>query len=132
MPDWLGKMFTAIDKKDFATAKAFLADDVDFYWANYHLKGRDPAIKFVGGFNSQFSEYHHDIEYIWEGKSMLMFGGNLRFVIDDGTSVITPFVNIFEMSPDGHEKIVRFQAILSVAAFPLKYWQHLTTKDLDK
>ena len=132
MPDWLGKMFTMIDKKDMAGAKAFLADDVDFQWAHYQLKGRDPAIKFVGGFNAQFSEYHHDIEQIWEGKSMLMFGGHLRFVIDDGTTVRTPFVNIFEMSPDGQVKIVRFQAILSVAAFPLKYWQHLSTKDLDK
>ena len=31
MPDWIRKMFTMIDKKDFPGAKAFLADDVDFY-----------------------------------------------------------------------------------------------------
>ena len=132
MPDWLGNMFSMIDKKDLAGAKAFLADDVKFHFAHYQLKGVDQFFKFVGGFDAQFSEYHHAIEQIWEGKNVVMFGGHLSMVIDDGTTVTTPFWNIVEKSPDGREKAVRFYAIFSMAAFPLKYWQHLTTKDLDK
>ncbi len=61
-----------------------------------------------------------------------MFGGQLSMVIDDGTTVSTPFWNIVEKSPDGREKVVRFYALFSMAAFPLKYWQHSTTKELNK
>ena len=131
LPDWLGKMFAMIDKKNLAGAKAFLADDVEIHFAHYQLKGPDQFFEFVGKFDAQFSEYHHAIEQIWEGKNVVLFGGHLSMVIEDGTSVTTPFWNVFEKSPDG-EKAVRFFAIFSMAAFPLKYWQHLSTKDLDR
>jgi hypothetical protein len=132
LPDWLGKMFAMIDKKDLAGAKAFLTEDLEMNFAHYQLKGADQFLEFVGGFDAQFSEYHHAIEQVWEGKNEVLFGGHLSMVIDDGTTVTTPFWNIVKKSPDDREKVAVFHAIFSMAAFPLKYWQHLSTKDLVK
>jgi hypothetical protein len=56
MPGWLGDKFSLIDKKDLAGAKAFVADDVEIRFAHYQLQGADQFIKFVGGFDVQFSK----------------------------------------------------------------------------
>jgi hypothetical protein len=56
LPGWLGDMFSLIDKKDLAGAKAFLADDVEIRFAHYQVQGADQVIKFAGGIDVQFSK----------------------------------------------------------------------------
>ncbi len=68
IPGWLGDMFSLIDKKDLAGAKAFVADDVEIRFPHYQLQGAVQFFKFVGGFDVQFSEYHHASEQIWEER----------------------------------------------------------------
>ena len=104
-------MFACIDKKDFAGARKYLADNVVFEFAHYTFKGAAQMIKNIGGFDVQFAEYHHGIEQVWQGEGVVMFGGHLRFVLKDGSSHSTPFWNIFTMAADNPQQVVKGSAL---------------------
>lgn len=126
IPAWLGDMFARIDKKDFHGARHYLADDVVIEFAHYTFKGADQFMKNVGGFAAQFEEYHHGIEQVWQGDGLVMFGGHLRFVLQDGSSHATPFWNIFIMAADNPQKVVKGSAIFDMATVPPNYWPTVT------
>jgi hypothetical protein len=63
-PTWLVEMFSCIDKKDFAGARKFIADNVVIEFAHYKFTGVDQFLKSIGGFDAQFSQYHHGIEQV--------------------------------------------------------------------
>ncbi|MGA3318683.1 MAG: nuclear transport factor 2 family protein [Candidatus Korobacteraceae bacterium] len=126
VPAWLGGMFACIDKKDFAGASKYLADDVVFEFGHYTFKGADQIINNVGGFDVQFAEYHHGIEQVWQGDGVVMFGGHLRFVLKDGSSHSTPFWNIFTMAADNPQKVVKGSALFDMSTVPPNYWPKVT------
>jgi len=126
IPAWLGDMFSRIDKKDFAGARKYMADNVIMEFAHYNLTGPDQLIKTVGEFDVQFAQYHHSIEQVWQGDGVVMFGGHLTFVLDDGFSHATPFWNIFIMAADNTQKVVKGSAIFDMATVPPTYWPKVT------
>lgn len=126
MPDWVADLFKKIDKKDFAGAKAYMADDIELYFAHFQLRGLDQFLKVVGAFDNQFPEYHHLINEVWDGPELVMFGGTLQMQLEDGSIIETPFWNRFYKSLDGQHKFVKAFAMFSMGAFPPKYWQHLS------
>jgi hypothetical protein len=69
-PAWLLDMFSCIDKKDFAGARKYIADNVVIEFAHYNFTGVDQVIKSIGGFDVQFKQYHHGIEQVWQGDGV--------------------------------------------------------------
>jgi hypothetical protein len=125
-PAWLLDMFSCIDKKDFAGARKYIADNVVIEFAHYNFTGVDQVIKSIGGFDVQFKQYHHGIEQVWQGDGVVMFGGHLTFVIADGSSHSTPFWNIFTMAADNAQQVVKASACFDMATVPPNYWLKAT------
>jgi hypothetical protein len=125
-PAWLVDMFSCIDKKDFAGARKYIADNVVFEFAHYHFTGVAQLVKSIGGFDAQFKQYRHGIEQVWQGDGVVMFGGHLTFVIADGSSHSTPFWNIFTMAADNPQLVIKASAIFDMSTVPSNYWPKVT------
>jgi hypothetical protein len=122
-PAWLVDMFSCIDKKDFAGARKYLADDLTVEFAHYKFKGIDQVIKGIGGVDAQFFSTNHGIEQVWQGEGVVMFGGQLTFVLTEGSQpLVTPFWDIFIMATDNPQKVVSIAAIFDFATVPQSYW----------
>ena len=122
IPAWLGDMFSCIDKKDFAGARKYIADDITVEFAHYTFKGLDPAMA-IGGFDAQFFSTDHGIEQVWQGEGVVMFGGHLAFVLTGGSQALsTPFWDIFIMAKDDPQKVVSLSTIFDTATVPESYY----------
>lgn len=128
VPDWLVDLFQHIDQKDHVGASKYIDKEVEIQFAHFQLKGVEQFIEFVGNFNNQFSEYHHEIEEIWVGGNKLMFGGRIDFILKEGSRVSTPFWDVFTTNANEPKKIQKALALFDLSALPRSYWEHLSVK----
>ncbi len=126
VPAWIADMFKRIDAKDLKGAAQYFDPNCDSYFTHFHCKpGGEGFVSLVSTFDAQFKEYHHQLAECWDGPEVVMFGGMVEFVLQDGTSYKTPYWNRFYKAPGGQEKIVRAFFMGSIGLLPEQYWKPL-------
>jgi hypothetical protein len=126
IPAWIADMFKKIDAKDLKGASAYFTDDCDSYFTHFHCKpGGDGFCSLVSTFDSQFTEYHHQLAECWDGPEVVMFGGMVQFKTPDGQVFSTPYWNRFYKAPGGQEKIAKAFFMGSIGGLPDRYWKPL-------
>jgi hypothetical protein len=101
MPSWLAGLFQAIDAKDAERFVSYLAEDGTFVFGNAPAAAGRPAIRdMVAGFFGSIRGLSHQVLDVAEAKGAVWSRGIVTYVRHDGTTLIVPFCNHFEMHGD--------------------------------
>lgn len=100
-------LFESIDAKRTGDFLGFLAEDAYFrYGSNPAAVGHAAIRAGVNQFFGSIRSSKHELQRLWETPEGVMCQGNVHYVRLDGTSIVLPFCNIFEMRGD---RIARYE-----------------------
>lgn len=97
-PEWIQRLFQAIDTSDTRSFTEFLADDAVFTFGNQEpLAGKDNIRIAVAGFFASIEGTRHEITDTWVQGNSAIVRGRVTYTRKDRSTLTVPFANIFVM-----------------------------------
>ncbi len=94
----LDGLFQSIDAMDAERFAAYLAEDGEFRFGSAPaVKGREAIGEAVQAFFDTISGLSHSVRRVWREDNSLAFEGEVCYRRVDGTEVVIPFVDVFEL-----------------------------------
>jgi ketosteroid isomerase-like protein len=95
---FLDGLFQAIDAKDTDRFTSYLTEDAEFRFGSApSVRGREAVGGAVGAFFESIAGLSHSVAKVWRDDSSLACEGEVCYRRHDGTEVIVPFVDVFEL-----------------------------------
>jgi ketosteroid isomerase-like protein len=109
----LDRLFAAIDAKDAAAFAEFITEDGEFRFGSAPaVSGRAAIQAAVADFFSTIDGLSHSITKVWREDTSLACEGEVCYRRHDGTEIVVPFVDVFEI--DG-ELISAYKIYIDIA-----------------
>lgn len=113
-PAWVSAVFAAIDSKDADRFASFVAEDGVFIFGNAPMvEGRAAVHDLVAGFFASIRGLTHVVQDVSVDGERIWSRGTVIYVRHDGSSLVVPFCNYFEMHG---EHIRRYQIYVDASA----------------
>jgi ketosteroid isomerase-like protein len=94
----MDELFEAIDAKDAERFASFIAAEGTFVFANAPaVTGRAAIREAVAGFFASIRGLSHELQSVAQESSQAWSRGIVTYVRHDGSSLVAPFCNYFEM-----------------------------------
>lgn len=101
MPEWITRLFDAIDRMDPDALAAFLTEDASFRFGSAAaVSGRAAAREAVAGFFTTIKGLSHRIIEVWEQGDTVICEGEATYARHSGEDLTLPFLNVFRMQGD--------------------------------
>ncbi len=101
MPNWLAKLFEAIDRMDADGFVAFLTAEASFRFGSAPpVRGAQAIREALVGFFSSIRGLRHEIGEVWDEGNTLLCEGTVTYTRQDGREVALPFLNVFRMQDE--------------------------------
>jgi uncharacterized protein (TIGR02246 family) len=100
-PEWIRRLFQAIDRKDAERFADFVAGDATFTFGNQEpVRGREAIRSAVAGFFASIEGTSHTITGTWVHPDSVIIRGTVTYTRRDRSTLTVPFANIFGMEGD--------------------------------
>ena len=97
----LDGLFQSIDAMDTERFVSFLTEDGEFRFGSAPpVHGREAIGQAVQAFFESIAGLSHSISKVWRDDSSLVCEGEVCYRRHDGSEVIIPFVDVFELQND--------------------------------
>lgn len=110
--EWLTGLFSAVDAKDTARFLSYLRPDAEFRFGSAPaVKGTEEIRAAVDGFFSTIAGLSHDVGKSWSDGDTVVCEGEVTYRRHDGSEIILPFANVFDMDGDS---IARYKIYMDI------------------
>jgi ketosteroid isomerase-like protein len=100
-PEWVARLFRAIDTSDVGAFAQFLAGDAVFTFGNQEpVRGRENVRNVVAGFFASIDGTRHDIAETWVQGESVIIRGAVTYTRKDRSTLTVPFANVLRMEGD--------------------------------
>jgi ketosteroid isomerase-like protein len=97
-PDWVSRLFAAIDAEDTQTFASFLSPDAVFRFGNAApVHGLEGIREYVREFFGSIRTLRHQLIGTWDTGDAVICQGIVSYTRHDGSELTVPFANIFRM-----------------------------------
>jgi ketosteroid isomerase-like protein len=109
-PEWLAKLFDAIDAKDAPWFASFISEDGEFiYGSQPPVKGREAIEAYIEQFLDSVESLSHRVSRCWSTPGAVICQGAVTYTRLDGSRVTLPFLNVFDLEAG---RIGRYQVFV--------------------
>jgi ketosteroid isomerase-like protein len=100
-PEWVARLFRAIDTSDAGSFAQFLAGDAVFTFGNQEpVRGRENVRNMVAGFFASIDGTRHDVAETWVQSESVIIRGAVTYTRKDRSTLTVPFANVLRMEGD--------------------------------
>jgi len=97
----LDGLFQSIDAMEVDKFVQFLTEDGEFRFGSAPaVRGRAAISEAVQGFFDSISGLSHSVNRVWRDDASLACEGEVCYQRHDGTEIVVPFVDVFELQGD--------------------------------
>ncbi len=101
VPDWVRRVFAAVDAGDARQFAAVFAEDGQFIFGNAPaVVGRPAVEQAVAGFFASIRGCRHALSRFCAGPGHCAMDGTVTYLRHDGRELTVPFANVFVMRGD--------------------------------
>jgi ketosteroid isomerase-like protein len=97
-PEWMERLFAAIDGKDADAFVGFLTDDALFVFGNASpVPGKAAIRDLLVGFFISIRALRHDVTDVWALPGVVVAIGQVTYTRHDGSKLTVPFADVFKL-----------------------------------
>ena len=97
-PQWVPRLFAAIDSKDADAFVAFLSEDAVFAFGNLPpVSGKAAIREMLTGFFGSIRALHHEVTDTWTLPDVFVAIGQVTYTRHDGSALSVPFADVLRM-----------------------------------
>jgi ketosteroid isomerase-like protein len=112
-PEWVQRVFAAVDAGDARRFAAAFAEDGRFRFGNAPaVIGQEAVAAAVDGFFASIRGCRHELTRFWGGPRHCAMDGTVTYVRHDGRELTLPFANVFVLRG---EKIAEYLVYVDLA-----------------
>lgn len=112
-PDWVQRVFEAVDAGDARRFAAVFTEDGQFIFGNAPaVVGRTAVEQAVAGFFASIRGCRHELRRFWPGATHCAMDGTVTYQRHDGRELTLPFANVFVMRG---EQVAEYRVYVDLA-----------------
>jgi ketosteroid isomerase-like protein len=112
-PEWVQRVFEAVDAGDARRFAAVFTEDGQFIFGNAPaVVGRPAVEQAVAGFFTAIRGCRHELRRFWPGAGHCAMDGTVTYLRHDGRELTLPFANVFVLRG---EQVAEYRVYVDLA-----------------